>query len=208
MFRKSGEGMSQYVEVGRLGRKRRGKRMRVQGFWRGIKTSYSPSEGEFDCSCHIRLCLMWQPSFLSLPHTKKCVGDGNRASPETSWGRGAKILALTGGRFQPLWAVVWDGSREIGSVCRGSWGWALHPQSKTLPTLPQLGADYSISFGPLPLYFSPFSFWSFGILLLISTSATKGLGCGRKQTLKVEHPCLSVKQADAGECTTGKLKLA
>ena len=32
MFRESGEGMSQYVEVGRLGRKRRGKRMRVQGF--------------------------------------------------------------------------------------------------------------------------------------------------------------------------------
>ena len=80
-------------------------------------------------------------------------------------------------------------------------------QNKTLPTLPQLGADYSISFGPLPVYFPPFSLWHFGILLLISTSATKGLGCGRK-TLKVEHPCLSVKQADAGECTTGKLKLA
>ena len=30
MFKKSGEGMSQYVEVGKLGRKRRGKR--VQGF--------------------------------------------------------------------------------------------------------------------------------------------------------------------------------
>lgn len=179
-----------------LGRKRRGKRMRVQGFWREIKTNYSPSDGEFDCSCQERLCLLSVLNPPSHPYPTP------RSVPAMGTGHLQRLPGVEVQRFLPSrgkdsspcerWYEIGEGRQ---ASCAEAPGVGLSTsQSKTLPTLPHLGSDYSISFRPLPLYFSPFSSWPFGILLLISTSATNGLGCGRKQTLKVEHPCLSVKQ--------------
>lgn len=128
MFREFGEGMSQYVEVeigkeekrkedGSSGLLKRNKDQLLTWRWRLWLLLSGKAVSCSFCS---------EPSIPSLPHTKKCVHDGNRASPETSWGRGANTLALTGGRFQPLWEVVWDWGGKTGFLCRGSWGWALH----------------------------------------------------------------------------------